>query len=113
MSRVARELMEAADPQTFAVRAKIAGNEFEMNSMELERALGQTILDHLRAQGSNVKVKLTAPQVTCRVEIVNGQALIYTERVEGAEILNDSREKGGFYLPGNPAHFSHRPDINV
>jgi tRNA uracil 4-sulfurtransferase len=84
MARVARELMEAADPQTFAVRAKIAGNEFEMNSMELERTLGQVILDHLRARGSSVKVKLTAPQITCRVEIVNGQALIYTERVEGA-----------------------------
>lgn len=84
MGRVACQLMDEADPQTFAVRAKIAGNEFEMNSMQLERALGQVILDHLRAKGSGVKVKLNAPQVTCRVEIISGQALIYTERVEGA-----------------------------
>ena len=84
MGRTARELMGAANPQTFAVRAKIAGHEFELNSMEVERALGQTILDHLRAQGSSVKVKLNGPQVTCWVEIVAGQALIYTERVEGA-----------------------------
>ncbi len=84
MGRVARELMDAADPRTFAVRAKIAGGVFELNSMELERALGQVILDHLRARGSDVKVKLNAPQVTCWVEIITGQALIYTERVEGA-----------------------------
>jgi tRNA uracil 4-sulfurtransferase len=84
MARVARELMEAADPLTFAVRAKIADHDFALNSMELERALGQVILDHLRARGSSVKVKLNAPQVTCWVEIITGQALVYTERVEGA-----------------------------
>ncbi|HET7841785.1 MAG TPA: tRNA uracil 4-sulfurtransferase ThiI [Terriglobia bacterium] len=84
MGRVACELMDAAEPRTFAVRAKIAGGNFELNTMELERALGQVILDHLRARGSEVKVKLNAPQVTCQVEIITGQALIYTERVEGA-----------------------------
>jgi tRNA uracil 4-sulfurtransferase len=84
MSRVACELMDAADPQTFAVRAKIADHDFALNSMELERALGQAILDHLRARGSSVKVKLNSPQITCWAEIITGQALIYTERVEGA-----------------------------
>jgi thiamine biosynthesis protein ThiI len=84
MSRVACELMSAANPQTFAVRAKIAGHDFDLNSMQLERALGKAILDHLRAQGSNVQVRLNGPQVSCRVEVVAGQALLYTERVEGA-----------------------------
>lgn len=84
MESAARELMEAADPQTFAVRAKIADHGLGLNSMELERALGQAILDHLRARGSNVRVKLNDPQTTCWVEVVGGQALLYTERVEGA-----------------------------
>lgn len=81
---VACELMEASNPQTFAVRAKIADSHFGMNSMELERALGKTILDHLRALGSGVRVKLNAPETTCWVEVVSGQALVYTQRVEGA-----------------------------
>jgi thiamine biosynthesis protein ThiI len=84
MESAARELMEAADPRTFAVRAKIADHGLGLNSMELERALGQAILDHLRARGSNVRVKLNDPQTTCWVEVVGGQALLYTERVEGA-----------------------------
>jgi tRNA uracil 4-sulfurtransferase len=84
MESAARELMEAADPQTFAVRAKIADHELGLNSMELERALGQAILDHLRARGSSVRVKLNGPQTTCWVEVVGGEALVYTERVEGA-----------------------------
>jgi tRNA uracil 4-sulfurtransferase len=84
IGRVACELMTAADPRTFAVRAKIADQDFASNSMELERAVGQVILDHLRAQGSGVRVKLNPPQVTCWVEVVTGQALLYTERVEGA-----------------------------
>ena len=46
--------------------------------------LGQKILDHLRAQGSGVQVRLNAPQVTCSVEVIPGRALIYTDRVEGA-----------------------------
>lgn len=81
---VACAMMEESNPRTFAVRAKIADHPFGMTSMELERALGRTILDHLRGRGSEIQVKLNAPQVTCWVEIVGGQALVYTERVEGA-----------------------------
>jgi len=78
------ELMAEKNPRTFAVRAKIADSEFPMNSMELERALGQQILDHLRAQGSEVKVKLNAPEVTCWVEVIPGRTFLYADRVEGA-----------------------------
>ena len=78
------ELMAAKDPRTFAVRAKIADTTFGMNSMELEKALGKRILDHLRSRGSAVQVKLHDPQVTCWVEIIPGTALIYADRIEGA-----------------------------
>ncbi len=78
------EIMDAKDPRTFAVRAKIADTTFGMNSMELEKALGQRILDHLRARGSAVKVKLHEPEVTCSVEIMPGSAVIYADRIEGA-----------------------------
>lgn len=84
LAAVACELMAERNPRSFAVRAKVADQDFGMNSMELERALGRAILDHLRALGSTVQVKLNDPEVTCSVEVIPGKALVYTERVEGA-----------------------------
>jgi thiamine biosynthesis protein ThiI len=84
LGAAACELMAEKNPRTFAVRAKIADSEFPLNSMELERELGRQILEQLRARGSNVKVKLNAPEVTCWVEVIPGQALLYADRVEGA-----------------------------
>jgi len=77
-------LMAEKDPRTFAVRAKIADQSCGMHTMELERALGRAILDDLRARGSDVRVKLNDPEVTCWVEVIPGKALVYAERVEGA-----------------------------
>jgi thiamine biosynthesis protein ThiI len=77
-------LMAEADPQSFAVRAKIADPEFPMNSMELERALGRIILDYLRARRDDVRVNLTSPQATCWVEVLPGKALVYARRLEAA-----------------------------
>ena len=84
LAGLACEMMEERNPRTFAVRVKIADQDFGMNSMELERALGQAILDHLRARGSDVQVKLNDPEVTCALEVIPGAGLVYTERVEGA-----------------------------
>lgn len=84
MNSAACAMMEAKDPADFAVRAKIADQEFAMNSMEVERALGRAVLDHLRARGSAVRVKLNQPQTTLWVEVIPGEALLYTERHEGA-----------------------------
>jgi thiamine biosynthesis protein ThiI len=84
LAPAACEIMAQKNPRSFAVRAKIADHNFAMNSMELERALGRAILDHLRARGSDVQVRLKEPEVTCWVEVLPGRALLYTERVEGA-----------------------------
>jgi len=81
---VACELMGDKDPRNFAVRAKIADTEFGMNSMEVERAVGRMVLDHLRARRSDVQVRLNNPEVTCWVEIVPRQAFVYVDRPEGA-----------------------------
>jgi len=84
MGMLACEMMAEKDPRTFAVRAKIAHSEFAMNSMELERALGRAILDHLRERRTDVQVNLNNPEATCWVEVIPGQALIYIDRVQGA-----------------------------
>ncbi len=84
MGLVACEMMAERNPRYFAVRAKIADSEFPMNSMEVERAVGRMVLDHLRERQSDVQVKLNNPEVTCWIEIIPDQALIYTAREEGA-----------------------------
>ena len=84
LAPAACELMAEKDPQTFAVRAKIADPAFGMNSMDLERELGREILTHLRGLGKNVQVNLNDPQTTCWVEVIPGAALLYADRVEGA-----------------------------
>ena len=77
------EMMSEKAPRNFAVRAKIADPTYGMNSMELERQLGQVILNHLRAKDPSVRVKLTHPEVTCWVEAVPGKVLLYSDRVDG------------------------------
>ena len=84
MSQLACQMMAERNPRTFAVRAKIAHSGFDMGSMELERVLGRAILDHLRQRRPETQVDLSHPEATCWVEIVPGQVLIYTDRVEGA-----------------------------
>jgi thiamine biosynthesis protein ThiI len=77
------EMMEEANPRSFAVRVKMADPLYGMDSMELERELGRRVLEHLRARDATVRVKLHEPEVTCQVEVVPGKALIYARRVQG------------------------------
>ena len=76
-------VMERINPRSFAVRAKIADHDFTAGSMEVERELGREILTTLRAKGSDVRVNLTQPEVTCQVEVIPGRVLVYAERAEG------------------------------
>ena len=77
-------LMAKKNPSNFAVRAKIADQDFAQNSMELEKVLGRQILDDLRSRNPNVRVKLNDPEVTCWVEVIPGKALVYADRIAGA-----------------------------
>lgn len=83
LAQCARSVMERVNPRSFAVRAKIADRDFGAGSMEIERELGREILTTLRAKGSNVRVDLTTPEVTCQVEVIPGRMLLYAERAEG------------------------------
>jgi tRNA uracil 4-sulfurtransferase len=83
LARCACHVMEQTNPRTFAVRAKIADHTFGANSMEVERELGREILTALRAKGSDVRVNLSEPEVTCQVEVIPGRVLLYAERAEG------------------------------
>jgi len=69
---------------TFAVRAKRSDKSFPMNVTELERHVGGHLMQKLRDAGRNVRVNLSAPDVTCRVEITPGPALVYARKLAGA-----------------------------
>lgn len=69
--------------RTFAVRAKRSDKSFPINSVEIEAAVGSYLLDRLREAGREARVDLTQPEVTCRIEISPGPALVYACRYEG------------------------------
>jgi tRNA uracil 4-sulfurtransferase len=83
LARCACRVMEQINPRSFAVRAKIADHNFAAGSMEVERELGREILTALRAKGSEVRVNLSEPEVTCQVEVIPGRLLLYAERAKG------------------------------
>jgi tRNA uracil 4-sulfurtransferase len=83
LTRCACRVMERINPRSFAVRAKIADRDFGAGSMDIERDLGRDILTTLRAKGSEVRVDLSDPEVTCQVEVIPGRVLVYANRAEG------------------------------
>ncbi len=64
--------------KTFVVRAKRTGSH-EFNSSEMERVIGGYTLAHSNAKG----VDLHNPEVTIRVELINNQLNIITDRHKG------------------------------
>lgn len=85
------EIFTAADQEilsrsfgSFAVRVKRGDKSFPLRSADLERQLGQHLLDGLRAAGHpGSKVNLREPGITCFVEITSGSALVYSEKIPG------------------------------
>src|SRR4029077_6489404 len=68
---------------TFAVRAKRSDKSFPQRVMEIEATVGRYLLDRLRAAGRHVRVHLDDPELTCRIEITPGPALVYARKIQG------------------------------
>jgi len=68
---------------TFAVRAKRSDKSFAHRSSEIEAVVGRYLLDRLRAADRDVRVKLNDPDMTCRIEITSGPALVYARKISG------------------------------
>ena len=75
--------VEPLEFSTFAVRAKRSDKTFPLSAMELERRVGGFVMERLMAAGRNVRVKLDEPELTCRIEITPGPALVYARRIPG------------------------------
>ena len=77
-ARVAKTVANKITNKTFVVRAKRTGSH-PFNSSEMERVIGGYILAHTDAKG----VDLHNPEVTVRIELINNQLNIITQRHEG------------------------------
>ncbi|MGH9859692.1 MAG: tRNA sulfurtransferase, partial [Candidatus Acidiferrales bacterium] len=69
---------------TFAVRAKRSDKSFPMKTSGIEREVGGHLLQKLRLAARNVRVRLDDPELTCRIEITPGPALVYARKLPGA-----------------------------
>jgi thiamine biosynthesis protein ThiI len=79
------EEMRGEQFATFAVRAKRSDKSFPHNAAEIERIVGRVLLDKLREAHRDVRVNLSAPDITCHIEIPPGpSALVYARRIPGA-----------------------------
>jgi tRNA uracil 4-sulfurtransferase len=72
------------DFATFAVRARRSDKSFPVNALTLERDVGGFLFDKLHEEGRHVRVDLTKPELTCRIEITRGPILVYARRMAGA-----------------------------
>jgi thiamine biosynthesis protein ThiI len=77
------EEVQPLEFSTFAVRAKRSHKKFPHRAMDIEAAVGGYLLERLQAAGRNVSVDLDNPEMTCRVEITPGPALVYARRIPG------------------------------
>jgi thiamine biosynthesis protein ThiI len=69
---------------TFAVRAKRSDKTFPHPTMEIESTVGRHIVEQLRANGRDARVRLNEPELTCYVEITPGPVLTYARKMPGA-----------------------------
>ena len=87
MEAICQAAWEEVEPLrfgTFAVRAKRSDKSFPHPTMEIESIVGRYLLEHLRAQGREVRVHLNDPEFTCQIEITPGPALVYGRKITGA-----------------------------
>jgi tRNA uracil 4-sulfurtransferase len=83
MCAAAWEEIEPLQFANFAVRVKRSDKSFAKTSIETEAAIGRFLLERLRAQGRDVRVRLNDPEMTCHVEVTKNMALLYARKIPG------------------------------
>ncbi|SFV60036.1 tRNA S(4)U 4-thiouridine synthase (former ThiI) / Rhodanese-like domain required for thiamine synthesis [hydrothermal vent metagenome] len=76
--KVGELVIDSLDAKSFVVRAKRTGKH-EFNSIELERTVGGYLLAHSNA----TKVQMKNPDITVRMELVEGQLNMITKKYKG------------------------------
>lgn len=73
-----RAICESPEARTFAVQARRSSTDHPVSSLEMNRAIGQSLVDE-----TGLKVDLSAPDVTCFVEVVQGAAYVFSRKFPG------------------------------
>jgi thiamine biosynthesis protein ThiI len=87
MEALCRAAWEEVSPLpfgTFAVRAKRSDKSFPQTTKEIESIVGRYLLDNLRQQGRDARVRLKDPELTCHIEVTPGPLLVYARKIPGA-----------------------------
>ncbi|MFZ0908847.1 MAG: tRNA uracil 4-sulfurtransferase ThiI [Candidatus Acidiferrales bacterium] len=84
LCRAAWDEIEPLKFRAFAVRAKRSDKSFPHNAMKIEATVGRYLLAKLHAAGRDAAVDLSEPDITCRIEITPGPALVYARKISGA-----------------------------
>ncbi len=71
-------LVEDLQFESFRIDTRRPDKRFPLNSMEVNRRVGEYV-----QQRSGARVNLSAAQLVCRIELVEGRALISAERISG------------------------------
>jgi len=80
MYRAATLALAEAEPYTtFKIEARRSNTDFALSSMQMNEAIGSYVLEHTKAK----KVDLTHPDAVCHVEVVQGDAYVYSRKVQG------------------------------
>ncbi|MFP3220325.1 MAG: tRNA uracil 4-sulfurtransferase ThiI, partial [Candidatus Marsarchaeota archaeon] len=74
------KLVHMGENTTFRVSAKRAYKDFPMNSIDIQRKLGEALL----AANPSAKVDLRSPQLDVRIEVLKKYSAVYWEKKEGA-----------------------------
>jgi thiamine biosynthesis protein ThiI len=86
LTAICQAAWEEVEPErfaTFAVRARRSDKTFPLRGGEIETIVGRYLLEKLRAVGRDVRVHLDDPELTCRIEITPGPALVYARKIPG------------------------------
>jgi thiamine biosynthesis protein ThiI len=85
LGRAAWEEVRGEKFATFAVRSKRSDKSFPHRTSEIDVSVGQYLVDRLRAEGRDPRVKLNDPELTCRIEVPPGPSLlVYARKIPGA-----------------------------
>lgn len=71
-------MRDAGEASTFKVDARRSATDFPVTSLDINRRVGAFL-----GEQTGVKVKLDHPDVTVRIEVVQGEAYVYARRIEG------------------------------
>ena len=72
-------LAEAEPYETFRVDARRSNTDYPRSSMDINRQVGTHILERTTGR----RVDLSNPDATCHIEVVQGEAFVYSRKVQG------------------------------